>query len=213
MIHIRLGSRLGHHYHCYHQYLPYYPLYSGLRLRASSSMSSSDKEQRPRKAKIYTRTGDKGTTSTFAGRRLPKTHAIFNSLGDNDELGSSLGVALQFLHQHQDINELRTLEDRLVWIQSRLQELNSHVATPDGARAESLKFDQQGQFVAHIEAWIDLMESTLPPLKTFILPVRMLGFLTLHLSPLLFYSLEVWPRLTCILQGRYVDERNAQCII
>lgn len=167
--------------------------------------------QRPRKAKIYTRTGDKGTTSTFAGRRLPKTHAIFNSLGDNDELGSSLGVALQFLHQHQDVSNLRVLEDRLVWIQCRLQELNSHVATPDGARAESLKFDQDGRFVAQVETWIDMMESTLPPLKTFILPVRMLHVLSS--SSIISCSLEAWPRLICTSQGRYVDERNVQCII
>lgn len=141
----------------------------------SSPEHPGGEEQRPRKAKIYTRTGDKGTTSTFAGRRLPKTHVIFNSLGDNDELGSSLGVALQFLHQHQDMEDLRVLGDRLVWIQSRLQELNSHVATPDGTRAESLRFDQDGRLVAQVETWIDAMESTLPPLRTFILPVQMLG--------------------------------------
>ena len=47
-----------------------------------------------RRFKIYTKTGDKGTTSLLGGKRCPKTDEIFSLLGDIDELNSYLGVVI-----------------------------------------------------------------------------------------------------------------------
>lgn len=47
-----------------------------------------------RRFKIYTKTGDKGTTSLIGGKRCPKTDEIFSLLGDIDELNSYLGVVI-----------------------------------------------------------------------------------------------------------------------
>jgi len=49
-----------------------------------------------RSMKVYTKTGDKGTSSLFTGQRVPKDHAVFNSLGTIDELNANLGVVMEY---------------------------------------------------------------------------------------------------------------------
>lgn len=69
------------------------------------------------------------------------------------------------------------LRNKLEEIQSRLQDVNSNVATPRNSknvtkeRLEKTEFDADGKLVLELEAWIDKLDEELPPLKQFILPV------------------------------------------
>lgn len=119
--------------------------------------------------KIYTKTGDQGTTSLFTGTRLPKDDAIFEALGTTDELSSFIGFARQYCASDQN-----GLADQLEQIQCILQELGSHIATPrhdalaSPARKERTLFPET--HTVALEQWIDKLDAQLPPLTTFILP-------------------------------------------
>lgn len=119
--------------------------------------------------KIYTRTGDKGTTSLFTGQRLPKSHSVFHCMGTVDELTSLIGIS------KEHCPETCFLKDQLYKIQCCLQDINSHIATPPYQAMESKRlrtiFDPTGQLSSELEQWIDEMDKELPALKNFILPV------------------------------------------
>ena len=141
-----------------------------------------------KKSPIYTRTGDKGTTSLYNGERKPKTDPTFETLGLIDNLNSQIGFAKE--QWNVSINSAKTEEDfseieQLEHIQSRLFEIGSHVATPrDSAKGEADKKIYTAFDDAHIdtlEKWIDEHDSGLEPLKNFILPGGGLGSASLHL--------------------------------
>ena len=93
------------------------------------------------------------------------------ALGDVDELNSQIGVAREFLGK-----DLGLLSEFLAEIQCRLLDAGSNIATPcgEGGSEEKIQrsqFDAQGEAVKRLEAWIDFMDATLPPLTAFILPV------------------------------------------
>lgn len=157
---------------------------------ALASVTSSSKNISPivssqRGTKIYTRTGDKGTTSLFTGERRPKNDSVFDCLGNTDELNSCIGVALQFM----DVNNNPVADvwsARLAKIQSTLLDIGSHVATPR-TRAHEKQLDRVGrefdsELTSELERWIDEMELELPPLKNFILPSGGKCASMLHLS-------------------------------
>ncbi|KAJ2549055.1 hypothetical protein GGH95_006314, partial [Coemansia sp. RSA 1836] len=79
----------------------------------------------PATVKVYTRTGDKGTSSLFTGERRAKD-AVFDALGNTDELSSMLGLAIAYLQA----TPADTLVPRLEAIQCLLQDVGSNVATP-----------------------------------------------------------------------------------
>lgn len=133
------------------------------------SITFFSSEAPPPKSKIYTRTGDKGSTSLFSGSRVPKTHSLIETLGNTDELSSCIGVALEYCRRQPNLGSLC---EQLVYIQCRLQELNSHVATPGGDKKPTVIFDEGGVATKQVERWIDEMDNQLPPLKMFVLPVR-----------------------------------------
>ena len=59
----------------------------------SSSAASAPADEVERRFRVYTKTGDKGSTSLYTGERRPKTDPVFDALGDVDELNSHFGVA------------------------------------------------------------------------------------------------------------------------
>ena len=119
--------------------------------------------------KIYTKTGDQGTSSLYTGERREKDDRVFEALGDTDELNSVIGVAREYCEQLPNMGELCS---QLEIIQSRLLDVGSAVATPLDKATE--KKVQRAAFpeglVNDIESWIDAFDEQLPPLRNFILP-------------------------------------------
>lgn len=117
--------------------------------------------------KIYTKTGDAGSSSLFTGERRPKNDAIFEALGTSDELTSALGLAREFCleSEHQDI--ISKLED----IQCILQDVASNIATPKTQASEMhIRKTEFTASIQELEEWIDKYHEQLPPLRNFILP-------------------------------------------
>lgn len=140
--------------------------------------------------KIYTKTGDEGTSSLYSGERRSKTDAAFAALGDVDELNSIIGVAREFVASgtekrsiSKDSNNLGlgNIDEQLQEIQSRLLDIGSAVATPISTSSESkiqrVSFSEH--HVGTLERWIDQHDATLPQLTNFILPSG--GFAASHL--------------------------------
>ena len=70
--------------------------------------------------KIYTKTGDKGTTSLVGGTRVPKTHIRLEAYGTVDELNSNLGLLITYLLDGKDKDFLQQVQDRLFAVGSHL---------------------------------------------------------------------------------------------
>ncbi|XP_031611375.1 corrinoid adenosyltransferase isoform X1 [Oreochromis aureus] len=123
--------------------------------------------------KIYTKTGDKGFSSTFTGERRPKEDHIFEALGNTDELSSAIGLAREFC-----LDKGHTFTHQLDKIQCVLQDVGSNIATPRSSAREShikrTKFIAQP--IVDLETWIDEFTEELPPLTSFILPVSCARF-------------------------------------
>jgi len=135
-----------------------------------------------RSVKIYTKTGDKGTTSlfSFAGKeapRRPKNDQIFKTLGDIDELNAHVGSTAAFC-KHDPM--LRELDEYFYKIQCDLIEAGSAIAfqvnSEDLQKVESGKilYPDYAKFntdkVLEVESWIDFMDEHLSELTNFILP-------------------------------------------
>ncbi|KAI8087728.1 Adenosylcobalamin biosynthesis, ATP:cob(I)alamin adenosyltransferase-like protein [Gilbertella persicaria] len=121
--------------------------------------------------KIYTKTGDKGTSSLYNGERRNKDDDVFEALGTTDELSSHIGLAMEFLEDYSWGTELIK---RLTKIQCLLQDAGSNIATPREQSNESrlvrTAFDPSGTQVDQLETWIDEYDEQLPKLTKFILP-------------------------------------------
>ncbi len=112
--------------------------------------------------KIYTKTGDRGETSLFSGKRLSKDDLRIEAYGTIDELNSHLGVLTSLLKSG-------TTRDQLIRIQSQLFVTGSHLACePDFNRENLPKLD--AQWIKDLETWIDEMELKLEALRHFVLP-------------------------------------------
>ncbi|TWV84817.1 cob(I)yrinic acid a,c-diamide adenosyltransferase [Moraxella sp. VT-16-12] len=130
-----------------------------------------------RLSKIYTRTGDNGTSALSDGSRLPKDDAVFVAMGDVDELNSHLGMILALLptaNLSQKIDK-NTLCHELTVIQHLLFNLGGELAMPHFIGIES-------KHIHWLEQKIDRMNATLSPLKDFILPKGSLIVCQTHLA-------------------------------
>ena len=144
------------------------------------------------KLKIYTKTGDKGTSSLFNGERLSKQSEYFEALGNADELNAQLGVALEHCLRIKYSSGNADVSDKLETLQSALLELGSCIATPKHRskpeQLERAKFEPER--VEMLEKWIDTLDSQLPPLRNFILPSGGLASSSLHVARAVCRRLE-----------------------
>lgn len=112
--------------------------------------------------KIYTKTGDTGTTSLIGGKRVPKFNERIEAYGTVDELISYLGLVRDLLNENK-------LKENLLFIQDRLMICASIIATDCEDCKTKLPILNESD-VKFLEIEIDKMESQLEPLKSFILP-------------------------------------------
>ena len=123
--------------------------------------------------KIYTRTGDAGSTGLFGGPRVAKDDARIEAYGTVDELNATIGLV-----RSAGVSE--SVDKELDQVQHELFSIGAELATP--------KPDEHGlrvigqQHIGQLENWIDQHESHLEPLKQFILPGGSVAASHLHLA-------------------------------
>lgn len=122
-----------------------------------------------KKMKVYTKTGDKGTTALFGGTRVPKDHIRIDSYGTVDELNSYIGL----IRDQEMDSHYKTI---LIEIQDRLFTVGAILATPqekEVLKNGELRLKNLGIIDSDIELLeneIDKMEESLPPMTHFVLP-------------------------------------------
>lgn len=130
--------------------------------------------------KIYTRTGDDGTTGLVDGSRVSKTASRLHAIGEVDETNSALGVAIQALATDEGntplVNELRR-------IQNDLFDLGADIATPgESFEPSPMELRIVASQVEWLEAAIDHANAQLAPLTSFILPGGSLAAAHMHMA-------------------------------
>jgi len=112
--------------------------------------------------KIYTRTGDDGTTGVLGPKRLPKHAPRIEAFGQVDELNATLGVA-------RALDAQGWLESELASIQWLLFHMGAELATTDAKQLDKLTRIADDD-VTTLEQLIDRLDEALPPLAAFVLP-------------------------------------------
>lgn len=116
-----------------------------------------------KKSIVYTRTGDLGSTSLVRGKRVKKSDLRVDTYGTVDELNSWIGVIASYDNVPEDTRE------HLTWIQNKLFDLGSYLATdPAGEMTQAPGFGQEA--ISRLEHEIDRMDEAVPRFQKFILP-------------------------------------------
>lgn len=124
--------------------------------------------------KIYTRTGDRGTTSLVGGTRVPKTHERLEAYGTIDELSAQLGLLATYLTDEADLRFLQQVQNRLFSVGAQLATDVTHTTLrPESAVPLTA--------VAHMEQEIDRLDALVPPLRAFVLPGGSRGAAVAHI--------------------------------
>ncbi len=114
--------------------------------------------------KIYTKTGDKGTTSLLGGTRVSKAHIRVDAYGSIDELNAYIGWL-------RDLNPVQNVNETLLHIQRQLFTIGGILASaPDKNTKKQQMLSMDEKDVLLLEKEIDRMNESLPPQKHFILP-------------------------------------------
>ena len=123
--------------------------------------------------KIYTKTGDKGETSLFGGKRVPKDDVRVEAYGTVDELNSNIGLLMCYINQEKSLKFLQI-------VQNELFVLGSLVAADPGK--SNLKLPPfKVEAIKMVESEIDMMDTFLEPLKFFVLPGGSKGIAMAHI--------------------------------
>ncbi|MGO4624878.1 cob(I)yrinic acid a,c-diamide adenosyltransferase [Ensifer sp. 2YAB10] len=127
--------------------------------------------------KIYTRTGDNGTTGLVAGPRRLKSDLRVDAYGAVDETNAFVGLA------RQHTADIRALDDALMRIQNDLFDLGADLATPDtGEPPQYEPLRIVAAQVTWLENEIDRLNAELEPLRSFVLPAGSAASAALHVA-------------------------------
>lgn len=128
--------------------------------------------------KIYTRTGDKGTTALGTGTRVPKSDLRIAAYGTVDETNAAVGIVRQHLGADQS-----AVDAILSRVQNDLFDLGADLCTPD--TGEPLEYEPlrvSDRQVERLEAEIDTLNGDLQPLRSFVLPGGSPAAAALHVA-------------------------------
>lgn len=120
-------------------------------------------------ARIYTRTGDDGTTGLCDGSRVEKVDARVHAMGEVDELNSWIGRLIAEIPRDSDFRDV------LISIQARLFEYGAELALAGPGRIRS-------EHIVQLETEIDRISASLPELRSFILPGGAPAACTCHIA-------------------------------
>ena len=115
------------------------------------------------KSSIYTKTGDKGTTSLVGGKRVSKTHIRLDAYGTVDELNSFIGLLICEVQEEE-------LKNFLQFIQNKLFVVGSYLATETEAISPKTASIIKNSDIEKVESAMDKLDAHLPKLTQFILP-------------------------------------------
>jgi cob(I)alamin adenosyltransferase len=136
----------------------------------------------PKLTRIYTRTGDDGTTGLVGGQRIKKNALRIECYGTIDELSSTIGLARAALRENiESIERARRLDAWLAWTQDVLFNLGSDLATLAKDRWEGMPL-VSAEDAAALERAIDEAQKDLQPLNNFIHPGGAMPGAFLHLA-------------------------------
>ena len=125
--------------------------------------------------KIYTKTGDSGSTSLIGGTKVPKNDIRIDAYGTVDELNSWIGLINDQLNSPEFKNELKDIQDRLFTIGSSL--------ACDSDKESKMKLpDLHETDIKLLEIKIDEMTAQLPPMKSFIVPGGHITVSSIHIT-------------------------------
>lgn len=124
-----------------------------------------------KKSKIYTKTGDMGTTSLIGGKRVKKCSLRLDTYGTIDELNAHTGLLRSLLIEDKELAALPSQSmEFFIWLQSRLFDIGTHLAMPCTQQDEMPPCSITESHVQHLESAIDWIDQQLEPLQAFILP-------------------------------------------
>lgn len=129
----------------------------------------------PRITKVYTRSGDDGSTSLGGGQRVPKDSSRIEAYGTVDELNSQIGVALSL-----ELNE--TVASALRSIQNDLFHLGSDLCVLEEDKGKRPVPRIEARHVEALEKLMDRLSEELPTLENFVLPGGSHGAAALHVA-------------------------------
>ncbi len=164
-------------------------------------------------SKIYTRTGDRGETSLFGGKRISKSSGRIDAVGTVDELNSALGFASAQIQNSRVKNQKykKNFKNELDQIQKDLFEIGAVLATPHdthvtkGMEIHKTLPSYLKKRVKELEQTIDELTEKLKPMHSFILPSGSVAGSSVHLARSICRRAE--RRVINLFEGEAVEEQ------
>jgi cob(I)alamin adenosyltransferase len=157
--------------------------------------------------RIYTKTGDAGTTGLGDFSRVPKTHPRITAYADTDECNAALGVALAMGSLPDEVRAVLTA------VQNDLFDVGADLCTPVAAEPKRPALRITEDYLTRLEGWCDGYNARLAKLDSFILPGGTPGAALLHVARTVarraersaWALIEIDPEGTNVLAAKYLN--------